>query len=327
MKAAALVAPGCVETIDVPCPEYGASDVLLRMTGVGLCGTDVALVGGARLAPGLPWILGHEGAGEIVAVGSAAGGRRVGERVAVEPNYCCRRCSACTRGFTSGCTDRVAVGLATPGVLAEYVAVPAAFVHAAADHVSTADLVCAEPLTVARTAIRRAKISKGDKCLVVGAGSQGLLVCACLAAAGITPYVQEPHEGRRALAASLGAVPLERSASDVDQVFETSGAPAALRAALRHVVPGGRITFIGMSSASLELSPHELVSRQLTLTGSLIYDHPHDFTGTIAALEDGAINPHRVLKAEFSLEDAGAAFAAVASTPGKCWINFGSSAN
>lgn len=329
MKAAALTGPGQVGIVGIPDPEYGPHDVILRVTGVGLCGTDVAVVRGARPAPRLPWVLGHEGVGEIVAVGSAVRDRRAGERVAIEPNYCCGRCAACVSGFTSGCRDRVAVGLAAPGVLAEFVRVPAEFVHPAAGHVSTRDLVCAEPLAVARTAVRRSGAATGDTCLVVGAGSQGLFVCACLRAAGITPYVQEPHEGRRALALSLGAVPLDPGAEGAvgaDHVFETAGVPAAVNSALRHAAPGAKVTVVGMSDAPLELTSHELVRRQLTLTGSLIYDHPEDFAGTVAAIEEGAIAPHRVLQAEFALADAAAAFDAVASTPGKCWINLDGSA-
>lgn len=349
MKAAALTAHGRIGIIDVPEPECGPHDVVVRMAAVGLCGTDVAVARGTRPAPRLPWVLGHEGAGEIVAVGDAVRDRRAGEHVAIEPNYCCGQCAACGDGFTSGCAAREAVGLAVPGVLAEYVRVPAEFVHPAAEHLPVRDLVCAEPLAVARTAVRRSGAGPGDTCLVVGAGSQGLFVCACLTAAGITPYVQEPHEGRRALACSLGAVPLEpspwaggpgggtpdaakgsapvRSAQAVravqaDHVFETAGVPAASASALRHAAPGGRITVVGMSGVPLELTPYELVTRQLTLAGSLIYDHPHDFAATVAAMEEGTLAPHRVLGAEFAFEDAAAAFDAVATTPGKCWISF-----
>ncbi|SCK05211.1 zinc-binding dehydrogenase [Streptomyces sp. WMMB 322] len=327
MKAAALTAPGRVETVDLPTPAHGPYDVLVRMTAVGLCGTDLAVVRGARPAPRLPWVLGHEGIGEIAAVGSAVRHLSEGERVAIEPNYCCGRCAQCAGGFTSGCAKRVAVGLDTPGVLAEYVSVPAEFVHAAGD-AGTRDLVCAEPLAVARTAVRRSGVREGGTCLVVGAGSQGLLVCLCLAAAGITPYVHEPHQGRRALAASLGAVPVE-SAGDgaatetepAGHVFETAGVPEAAAWALRHAAPGGTVTFIGMSGAPLELTSHELVRRQLSLRGSLIYDHPRDFAETVALIGKGTLAPHRVLRAGFGLTDAAAAFDAVSSTPGKCWIS------
>ena len=323
MKAAALIAPEGIEIIDVAEPSCGPHDVLVRVLGVGLCGTDAAVVRGGRQVPRLPWVLGHEGVGEIVSVGESVQDRRVGQRVAIEPNYCCLRCEACRTGFTSGCRHRVAVGLTTPGVLAEHVAVPAAFAHPAAEHVSTADLVCVEPLTVAMAAVRRSGVRSGDRCLVVGAGSQGLFLCLSLLEAGITPAVQEPHAGRRELALSLGAVPAEPDQS-ADHVFETSGASGALESALERLVPGGRATLVGMNPAPLELNSHAIVSRQLSMTGSLIYDHPRDFADTIALVEKGAIEPHRVLQARFPLDAAADAFAAVPATPGKAWISVAS---
>ncbi|MEV4729995.1 alcohol dehydrogenase catalytic domain-containing protein [Saccharopolyspora sp. NPDC049426] len=321
MKAAALTAPERVDVIDVPEPACGPRDVVVRMLGVGLCGTDTAVVRGRRKTPQLPWVLGHEGVGEIVAVGEAIRDRQVGQRVAVEPNYCCLSCDPCQAGFTSGCRKRNAVGLTTPGLLAERVAVPAAFAHPIADHVSLADLVCVEPLTVARAAVRRSGAREQQHCLVVGAGSQGLLLCQSLLEVGITPAVQEPHAGRHELAMSLGAT-VDDPHQEVDHVFETSGAPGALDAALEHLRPGGHATVVGMNSGPLALSSHAIVSQQWSITGSLIYDHPVDFADTIAALEKGALEPHRVLQARFHLDEAAEAFTAVAATPGKCWISF-----
>lgn len=321
MKAAALTAPERVEIIDVPEPTCGPHDVVVRMLGVGLCGTDTAVVRGRREAPRLPWVLGHEGVGEIIAAGSRAGDRRVGQVVAVEPNYCCLNCDPCRTGFTSGCRNRNAVGLTTPGLLAEHVAVPAAFAHPVAGHVSLADLVCVEPLTVARAAVRRSGAREQQRCLVTGAGSQGLLLCQSLLEVGITPAVQEPHAGRRELALSLGAV-ADDPHQPVDHVFETSGAPGALETALERLRPGGHATAVGMNSGPLAVSSHAIVSSQWSLTGSLIYDHPVDFADTIAALEKGDLEPHRVLQARFPLDEADQAFTAVAATPGKCWISF-----
>lgn len=321
MKAAALTAPERVEIIDAPEPTCGPHDAVVRMLGVGLCGTDTAVVRGQRETPRLPWILGHEGVGEIVAVGRSVEDRRVGQRVAVEPNYCCLNCDPCRSGFTSGCRNRNAVGLTTPGLLAERVAVPTAFTHPIAEHVPLADVVCIEPLTVARAAVRRAAPHAGQRCLVVGAGSQGLLLCQSLLEIGITPTVQEPHTGRRELALSLGATPDDPNRA-VDHLFETSGAPGVLDTALMRLRPGGRVTVVGMNSGPLAVSSHAIVTHQWSITGSLIYDHPVDFADTITSMEKGAIEPHRVLQARFTLDEAAEAFDAVAATPGKCWISF-----
>lgn len=319
MRAAALTTPEHIGIIDVPEPSCGPQDVLVRMLGVGLCGTDTAVVRGSRPVPRLPWVLGHEGVGEIVSVGECVQHRRAGQRVAIEPNYHCRRCEQCQKGLTSACRARAAVGITEPGVLAEHVAVPATFAHPVAEEVSLADLVCIEPLTVARAAVRRAAVTCEERCLVVGAGSQGLFVCLSLLEADVTPLVQEPHAGRRDLALSLGAVPAQPD-QEVDHVFETSGAPGALEQASETVVPGGQAVLVGMHPAPLTLTPHTIVSRQLRITGSLIYDHPRDFTDTIERVQQGTLAPRQVLQGQFAFDTAAEAFAAVPTTPGKCWI-------
>lgn len=323
MKAAALTGPAHVELVDRPEPECGLGDVLVRMLGVGLCGSDLGVYSGSRPVPSTPWVLGHEGVGEIVAVGADVRDRQVGQRIAVEPNYCCLRCPACRSGFTSACPNRVIIGINTPGLLAEYVAVPAGFAFPVAEHVELADLVCAEPLTVARAAIRRSGITAGDSCLVVGTGSQGLFLCAALVADGIKPAVVEPHDGRRELALSLGATTADESTTGVAYLFETSGVPAALPPALDRLAPGGTAVLIGMNKQPLDLSSWTVVYRQLRLVGSLIYDHPTDFADTVAILNDGRVAPHRVLQADFAFADTAKAFTAVRETPGKCWIHLG----
>jgi threonine dehydrogenase-like Zn-dependent dehydrogenase len=325
VKAAALVRPGEIELVGLPEPVCGPDDVIVRILGVGLCGSDLGVHAGSRPVPAMPWVLGHEGVGEIVGLGPGVRDRRVGQRVAIEPNYCCLRCPSCVAGFTSACPNRVIVGMNAPGVIAERVAVPAEFTFPVADHVTVADLVCAEPLTVARAAIRRSGIGPGDSCLVVGAGSQGLFLCAALVALGVRPQVQEPHDGRRELAFALGAR-AGAPAEPVDHVFETSGVPAALAAALDRLRPGGTAVLIGMDRRPLDLSSWTIVYRQLRILGSLIYDHPGDFADTVAVLERGDVAPHRVLQAEFPFEETAQAFASVRSVSGKCWIRVGDDA-
>ncbi|MVU80652.1 alcohol dehydrogenase catalytic domain-containing protein [Nocardia sp. ET3-3] len=319
MKAATLIAPERISVIDVPDPTCGPREVLVRMRGVGLCGSDLSVYRGHRAVPDLPWILGHEGVGDIVAVGAEVDDQRIGEQVAIEPNYCCLQCEPCRAGFTSACPNRIILGINAPGVLAEFVAVPADFAFPVAPHVELADLVCAEPLTVARAAIRRSGITAGDSCLVVGTGSQGLFLCELLVDAGVKPHVIEPHEGRRILAETLGATAAAESDSGFRFLFETSGVAAALPPALARLAPGGTAMLIGINAEPLGVSSFDIVYRQLRLLGSLIYDHPTDFADT-AALLDGGLSPSRVLQAEFPLAEAARAFEAVRTTPGKCWI-------
>lgn len=323
MKAAVLTAPRHLEVVDDwPEPAAGPDEVVVAMRGVGLCGSDLSVYEGRRAVPELPWVMGHEGGGEIVEVGPGVGDREVGQRVVIEPNFCCLECRACRAGRTSACTRRRILGVNRPGLLMARVAVPARFTWPAPW--SDATLACVEPLAVARSAVRRAGTRPGDDCLVVGAGSQGLFLCQALLAAGARPHVVEPHPGRLAVAERLGARAADPDAvADFPFVFETAGVGPAWETAVRGVASTGVIILIGMSADPVLLSTHDLVQRQITVRGTLIYDHPADFADTLGALAAGDIDPVRVVQASFSPDRVADAFAAAPTVPGKSWIHLG----
>jgi alcohol dehydrogenase/L-iditol 2-dehydrogenase len=315
--------PGRVEVAeDWPEPVPGPREVVVRMRGVGLCGSDLDVYHGRRKTPVLPWLMGHEGGGDIVAVGRGVTDRRVGQRVAIEPNYCCLDCPSCRAGRSSACSRRVVVGMDHPGLLAERVAVPARFTWPVPADWVDETLSCVEPVAVARSAVRRSRVEPGDRCLVVGAGSQGLFLCQALLAAGAAPVVVEPHPGRLALALRMGAAPAGDTPDETFRfVFEAAGAAGAVQTAIARAGPGATVTLVGLSPTPLPLTASQLVRRQLTLRGSLIYDHPVDFPDTIAALARRELEPARVVQPGFHPERAAEAFAGARQVPGKAWLD------
>jgi alcohol dehydrogenase/L-iditol 2-dehydrogenase len=320
---------------DWPEPETGPGEVLVQVRGVGICGSDLALHAGRRQPPSFPWVVGHETFGEIAATGPGVDRGRAGQRVVVEPNIPCGTCPACRAGRTSACPHRKILGFSVPGTLAERIVVPAAFAWPVPDDWGDGDAVCAEPLTVALAAVRRAVAAlaaaaspagglagrtlagRTDRCLVIGAGSQGTLTCVALAAYGISPAVLDPHDGRRALAAGLGARAAGPGETGFSLVFETSGAPEALAEAVDRAARGGLIVLMGLNSQPISIITQRIVQRQLTLMGSLIYDHPGDFATVTAAGNRGA---GRVLRACYPMAEAEAAFRDAGHVPGKTWI-------
>lgn len=321
MRAIVLVGPGRVDVVeDWPEPDPDPHDVVVHMRGVGLCGSDLTVFRGQRAVPTLPWVMGHEGGGDIVAVGAGVTERRVGQRVAIEPNYCCLDCGSCHAGYTSACTRRVVVGMNYPGLLAERVAVPARFTWPVPADWADETLACVEPVAVARSAVRRSGVTPGERCLVVGAGSQGLFLCQALRAAGAVPVVVEPHPGRLALAQRVGAA-RDDPAETFRFVFEAAGAAGAVQAALDRAGQGATIVLVGLSETPLPLTASQLVRRQLTLRGSLIYDHPADFPDTISALARGELDPAQVVQPDFPPERAAEAFARAGRVPGKPWLD------
>jgi len=304
---------------DWPEPRADSGQVIVRVLGVGVCGSDLALLSGRWLPPAGPWVPGHEAFGEIVAVGAGVGTERIGQRVAIEPNIPCLACPVCRSGLTSACPDRRSLGFSVPGTLAERIAIPAEFAWKVPADWSDADAVCTEPLTVALAAIRRSGVEAagdGVRCLVIGAGSQGTMLCAGLVACGLRPQVIEPNAGRRELAAELGAPPAADGDGSFDVVFETSGTAAALADAVERAAAGGTVVLIGLSSAPAPLATEAVVRRQLRIQGSLTYDHPGDF----AAVIKRTLRPGRVLRACYPLGEAERAFRAAREVPGKTWI-------
>jgi alcohol dehydrogenase/L-iditol 2-dehydrogenase len=320
MKAALLLRPGEMIVGEAPDPEPGPGDVRIAVHGVGLCGSDLAVFRGKWTAPSYPWIGGHEAFGRIDAVGDGVPSSRLGELVVVEPNISCRACPQCAVGRTSACLRRRSVGMNRAGALAEWLVVPSPNAWPAAG-VADRDLACVEPLAVVEAAMRRLGGQAPATALVIGAGSQGLLMCLSLVARGTAVLAYDVSPERVAVAERVGARALEAGAdAEVDLVVDTVGMPDTVALALRHAAIGATILVLGLDATPFELTAQTLVRRQLVLRGSLTYDHPGDFAATVARVRDGAVAPGSVLTDEYPLDEAARAFESGGTAPGKTWI-------
>jgi alcohol dehydrogenase/L-iditol 2-dehydrogenase len=318
VKAALLVEPGRLMVDNVPDPEPGPGEVLISVGGVGLCGSDVSVFSGKWKAPTYPWIMGHEAFGVIERLGPGVSTERLGHTVVIEPNLPCFTCDQCSRGWTSACVQRLSVGMNRVGALAERVVVPDRFAWSMPG-VPVTDLVCVEPTTVAVAALRRLG-PLPESALVVGVGAQGLVMTLALMERGVAVYVEDVNPDRVAFAVDLGAVPVETN--DVRRfhlVVDTVGSPSSMATAIDRV-DGGTLLCLGLDSRPLDLSAQTLVRRQLTLRGSLTYDHPVDFEEVTALITEGRFSPGRIITDEYALEDAQLAFEGSGSTRGKTWI-------
>lgn len=326
MKAALLIAPGEIRIDEIPEPGPGPHEVRIAVGGVGLCGSDLSIFRGTWAAPQYPWVQGHEAFGWIDAVGAGVDRSRLGEMVVVEPNMPCFRCDQCRLGRTSACRERLSLGMNRFGALVEKFVVPSA--NAWSLKGTAEDLVCVEPLTVVETAIRRLFDPLPDTALVVGAGSQGLLACLALAGRGPEVHAIDVNPARAAFARTLGALELERGGpiGGMALVIDTVGTPASTAVALEHVAIGGTILVLGLDAQAFELSAQTLVRRQLTIRGSLTYDHPADFGMTVDHVREGTIAPGRVITDEFPLDQAQRAFESSGRNRGKTWIRVARSA-
>jgi L-iditol 2-dehydrogenase len=262
-------------------PSAGPGEVLVKVSSVGICGSDVHYFEHGRIGDHVvesPMVLGHEAAGLIVAVGKGVTTERIGSRVALEPGIGCRQCSYCHQGRYNLCPDMRF--FATPpidGALCEYVVVPADHAYAVPDGMSDDAAALVEPLSVAIWADRTARLGAGSSVLIAGAGAIGLLVTQVAAALGATEIiVSDVDASRLELARSFGATavldatkPAEGLA--VDAFIDCSGAPAAVRAGLPAVRPGGTVVLVGMGGDELTLPLSLLQRREINVTGTFRY--------------------------------------------------------
>jgi len=270
-------------------PEPGEKEVLVRVLVSGLCGTDLHIARGEYPAAKPRVVLGHEYAGEVVAVGDGVKGLSVGDLVAVDPNIPCLQCAFCREGMVHLCIRPENIGSRDDGGLAEYALCAAAQAHRLPAGLPVEAAMLAEPLACTLHAVDRAQIQVGDNVLVIGAGPIGLMAAelAQLGRAGRVT-IAELNESRAAFAGKLGYEVLDSSViakGRAHVVLESAGAPAAMRQAVDAARSGGTFVWMGVVSPETELPirPYELFRRELRILGS--FTNPFTMGRALALLQ------------------------------------------
>ncbi len=318
MTASVLVEPRVLEVRDVAVPPLEPGDVLVELTAVGLCGSDVHFYEHGRvgdLVVHQPLILGHEAAGVIAAVSSPADEHRIGERVAIDPQRPCRWCAACRAGRSNLC-ERMRFPSAPPenGAFARYLAVPADAAHPLPETMSDDEGALLEPLSVGIAAVRKAGVVPGSRVLVAGAGPIGILAAAAARAFGSAEViVADPVAARRAVARAHGATravdPREVVELDgrMDAFIDASGARPAIAAGLRSLRGAGRAVLVGMGVASLEVDLFLIQSRELVVEG--LFRYVDTWPAAIHLVASGLVRVDDLVTARGGLDDLAGFFA------------------
>ena len=321
MRAAVLHGPRDLRVEGTRAPAPGAGEVVVRVGVAGLCGTDHRIWTGDRPVA-YPRVPGHEFVGRVSAVGPGVSRVRTGDRVAVEPNYSCGVCPLCREGNRNLCLSRTAVGIDVDGCFAELVRVPERCCWPAPEGVDDADLMLTEPLAVVVRAVARGAVRPGETAAVVGVGSLGLLALQVLRGRGARVLVVSRSARRFALAVQLGAAathtvgegPLESVArafsgrEGVDVVVETAGTAEAVGHALALVRPGGRVVLTGLPHEPTPVAFFSVVRREVTLTGSMIYQD--EFPEAMRLVASGTVRTRPLVTHRFGLDAITEAFAA-----------------
>jgi threonine 3-dehydrogenase len=270
--------------MEVPKPEAGPGEVLIRVRMASICGTDMHIwkwdEWAQRTVP-VPLIVGHEYMGVVEAVGEGVTGVRPGERVSGEGHIPCGHCRNCLSGRGHICARTKAVGVNRPGAFADYVVIPEANVRPIPDSIPDEVAAILDPLgNAVHTALAFDVV--GEDVLITGAGPIGLMAAAVCRHAGARHIVvTDLNDERLALAARMGATRAVRAdRADLDTVMrelgmkegfdiglEMSGSPAALDAMIQAVICGARVALLGLFAKKPEVDLNTAIFKGITFAG------------------------------------------------------------
>ena len=330
MLALVKTAPGPgLELREVPRPEIGINDVLIRVRKTGICGTDLHIAnwdGWATHTIKPPLVVGHEFVGQIVDVGSNVSDFHPGEIVSGEGHVVCGRCRHCLAGRRHLCANSIGLGIGRDGAFAEYVSLPMTNIWHHWPGIDEDVAAIFDPFgNAVHTALAFPVL--GEDVLVTGAGPIGLMATAVVKHAGARfVVVAEPIPYRRALAERMGATivvdPTERDLKDVqaelgmvegfDVALEMSGNGAAIRTALANMAHGGSLALLGLPTRETTIDTNEVIIKMLTIRGIYgreMYETWYEMTVMLqSGLDISPVITHR-----FSFREHEAAFVAAGS--------------
>ena len=305
MKAIVLEQPGKLRLRDVAAPAaVGRDEALVRVRRVGICGTDLHAYGGNQNFFSYPRIMGHELAVEVAAIGETdqALEYSVGDVCCVVPYLNCGTCIACRRGKSNCCTQMQVLGVHIDGGMREQFTLPVDKLLRA-EGVPLEQLALVEMLCIGAHAAKRARISPGEKALVIGAGPIGLATAQFVKLAGAEVTVMEVNRARLDFCADVLGIsklvdarqdPLAQVSELNDGelptlVFDCTGNVRSMEAAFEYVAHGGSLVLVGHIKGDLRFSDPHFHSHELTLLASRNAT-PDDFRWVIESLRAGEIN-------------------------------------
>lgn len=307
-----------------PLKALGPNDVLVEMRSGGICGSDMHYYADGRNGTNVlhqPTVLGHEGAGVVIAAGPAA---RIaaGTAVVIEPALPCRNCPTCLSGRYNLCPTGICFGSPpTDGLFARHVVVPAAALHELPESVPAEIGAAIEPLAVAVWAVERAQVQAGHRVLITGAGPIGLLVSQVAAAKGAAEIVvTDVNEDRLAVAARFGATRTVNTAAtaldlmNMDRLIECSGNTRALSDGIQTLAPAARATVVGQARPTVDGIPLGFLQRyEIDLVTAFRYANA--FPTAIELASSGAVDLQSIITSTFPLAEAASALTAPVTDP------------
>jgi D-arabinitol dehydrogenase (NADP+) len=331
VKAVVYDAPRSFSVQDIPTPQPGPGEVLIKVIQTGVCGTDLHIHEGDFYAA-FPLIPGHEIVGTIAELGDGVTTFQVGDRVTVNPNINCGDCHACRSGRPLLCSNLKGIGTNWPGGFAEYMTAPAPYTYAV-DGLSDDTAVATEPAACAMHGLETLQVKPGSTALIFGAGPTGILLAQLLVrggAAKVTVAASTAFKLDRAKELGIDAVylmdrnnlvgdvqSLKEASGGVgyDIVVDATGAPNVTETAVELTRDGGTVMIYGVTGPddTIRIKPYDIFRREITIKGS--FAEISSFPATIEALRSGRASTEGLITHRYSIDDYALALKALREDP------------
>jgi threonine dehydrogenase-like Zn-dependent dehydrogenase len=312
VRAFVITGPGEAGVQDVAPPVAAPGEVVVDVARAGVCGTDIEFFTGGMqyLHDGFaeyPMRIGHEWAGTVSAIGTGVDRRWLGRRVTGDTMLGCGVCRRCLAGYQWVCEFRAEIGIRSgrPGALAEQLAVPGSALRELPDEVDDALGALVEPGGNALRAVSGAQLHPGDRALVLGPGTIGLLAAMFARAGGAEVHLVGRSPRSLDFARTLGfdGVWTEGDLPELawDAVIDASNAPGLPARALDLVEPGKRLVYVGLAASPSTIDTRTLALKDVTAVGVL--SASPGLSATIEAYARGEVDPRPLIAATVGLHD------------------------
>ncbi len=329
MKAILIHSPQDISVEEVPNPVRKENEVLIKVRGMGICGSDIGAYKGINPLVIYPRIIGHEIAGEVLEVARNEKEMMPGDRVVLEPYMFCGQCYPCKNRRTKSCETQAGRGVHYDGGMSEFCAHKRHLVHKAPADLSWLHLALVEPLTISVHAVQRARLAKGEHLVVTGSGPVGLLAAQYALVIGAVPIMVDPIDERLAFAQSVGIPyginPVKENAVErikeitggrmAEAMVEASGSEAAVRSSIDYAAYSARISLVGWPKGEISLMTAMFTKKELDVMGSR--NSFKDFPESIDLIAGNRIDVASLVTRMVSFAEIPAVVAEIAEYPEK----------
>ena len=320
MKALCVQSPHHLVIEERPVPAIqAANEVLIKVKAAGICGSDVHIYHGTSPVATYPRVIGHEIAGEILAIGTQVTDFAVGDRVVMDPVIYCGNCYQCKTGRRNVCSKLKVRSVHVDGGYQEYIVLPQESIYLIPRQLSWEEAVMIEPFTIAEQVCWRAQITKEDIVFIMGAGPVGLSVLKRAKLSGATCYISDILDTRLALAQSYGADAVIHAkqtdpGEEIKRLTNGNGATVVIDAvcsvrsfeqALTYVCAAGRVIPLGFTKEPSAISQLSITAREIDVRGSRL--HNNQFPVVIEHFREGRIEVADMITHRYSFTDIHAA--------------------